>query len=350
MKKDINVYMFHSKVNSATEFVAFLKIDELESYYNFIWNSKDPGYLFASDEIYTCKKNWRRFQKLYNKASIKIIYAAEAFSPDWNLFDYAIGFDAHLSNEDRFCILPPFTLFYKEFYEGEFRNKINSVNEAYGILREKKKFCNFLYSNYNAHPNRDKLFYLISNYKKVDSLGKHLNNVGNRATGYIGHRLECIPMKSSYKFSIAAENANYKGYTSEKILTSLCAHTVPVYWGNPDIILELNPKSFINCHQFESQQEILNRIKEIDINDDLWCEIISEPWQTEEQVERSKQRMTNYVCFIDSIFAQEISAAKRVPEGAFVYRYREILFSSKIPRLNLCKIVWKKIMRTFKTV
>ena len=47
-----------------------------------------------------------------------------------------------------------------------------------------------------------------------------------------------LRMKKPYKFSIAFENAWYPGYTSEKIVTSMLAGTIPIYWGNPDISRE----------------------------------------------------------------------------------------------------------------
>lgn len=47
---------------------------------------------------------------------------------------------------------------------------------------------------------RDKLFYNLSEYKRVDSLGKHLNNVNTKGTGYLGHHKDCVTLKEPYKF------------------------------------------------------------------------------------------------------------------------------------------------------
>lgn len=68
-------------------------------------------------------------------------------------------------------------------------------------------------------------------------------------------------MKKPYKFSIAFENAWYPGYTSEKIVTSMLAGTIPIYWGNPDISREFNSASFINCHDFPTLDDAAAYVK-----------------------------------------------------------------------------------------
>lgn len=47
--------------------------------------------------------------------------------------------------------------------------------------------------------------------------------------------------------------------------------------GNPQIGKEFNTKRFINCHDFNSFDEVLARIKEIDTNDELFLQIMNEP-------------------------------------------------------------------------
>ena len=81
------------------------------------------------------------------------------------------------------------------------------------------------------------------------------------------------------------ENAQYKGYNTEKILTSFRAHTIPIYWGDPGIENIYNPKAFINCNKYSSIDEILNIIKEIDNDDEKYIEMVTQPWQTPEQEE-----------------------------------------------------------------
>ena len=137
-------------------------------------------------------------------------------------------------------------------------------------------------------------------------------------------------MKENYKFSIASENCGFQGYTSEKILTSLQAHTVPIYWGDPDVDLVVNPKCFINCNDFDTLDEVLQKVKEIDNNDDLWCEMVSQPWFTEKQLEERIQRNKNYHKFMLSLLCKSIDSLTTRPNGTFQYVYRAWFLNASV--------------------
>lgn len=308
---------------------------------DFEWSSTHPDYLIVSEHIYINKHINKKFRELYPYAKVVIFYTGEAMSPDFNLFDYAVGFDGELKNGDRFSqICPPFMMFKGFLYESE--NEITSEKQALHLLKEKTGFCNFLYSNWMAHPRRDELFYALSSYKRVDSLGKHLNNVGVKGTGFRGHALDCIKLKNSYKFSIACENASFVGYTSEKILTSLAAHTVPVYWGDSEIAKNINPDCFINCNELNSMGEVIERVREIDENDALWAKMVSSPWRTEEQIAYHEERYSRYVAFFERIFTQPVEKVRRIPSGTFPQWNRDFFFHSPIVHHGLFYFQKKK--------
>ncbi len=55
------------------------------------------------------------------------------------------------------------------------------------------------------------------------------------------------------------------GYTTEKLFDCFKAGTVPIYWGNPEITRDVNPKAFINCNDYENDFDaVIERVKEID--------------------------------------------------------------------------------------
>ena len=193
---------------------------------------------------------------------------------------------------------------------------------------------------------RDRLFHEISKYKKIDSLGKHLNNVNEAGTGFVGHAHECVFKKSPYKFSIASENATFNGYTSEKILTSLEAHTIPIYWGDPLVYNHINPECFINCNDYNSIDELINVIKEIDNDDNLWCQMIAQPWQTEKQKKYSEKINTEYISFFERIFSYSYKDGCRIPEGTRPNIYRKYYFNAKSDMTT--KI--KRIINKFKKI
>jgi alpha(1,3/1,4) fucosyltransferase len=206
----------------------------LSSQYEIILDSYNPEYL-----IYSCYGN-----DYLNYDCVRIYYTGENLVPDFNLCDYAIGFN-YLEFGDRYIRYPNFAL-----YEDQFKKLLDKKNFDESISFNKEYFCNFIYSNSFADPIRDEFFHLLSQYKEVSSPGKHLNNlsitVGDRFSGnWMYTKLE---FQSKCKFSIAFENTSSPGYTTEKILHAFISNTVPIYWGNPEIAKDFNPKAFINCH------------------------------------------------------------------------------------------------------
>lgn len=347
--KRIKFYMLHPAAKDAVSALKYLQIESLQKDFDFEWDSTNPDYLVTTELIYNVPSVRKKYRKLYKKARITIFFTREAVTPDFNLCDYAIGFDSDLQkggDRSRYVQLPTAFDLYSAFTSDK-KNAIDSIDKAAFELRNKKFFCNFLYSNHLAHPNRDRLFYLISRYKRVDSLGRHLNNVDIRGTGYKGHERDCVAIKNRYKFSIAAENAEFPGYTSEKILTSLAAHTVPIYFGDPDIEKFINPECFINCNNMNSLEEVIDVVRKIDDNDDLWCKMISTPWQTPAQIEYSAKRVTDYKDFFYKIFDLDIGLARRIPIGCRPDMYKYQFFSERIHKVPLMVRAYQRIFKSY---
>lgn len=342
--KEVKIYALHPSCKDVESFIRYTKLFELKDKYNLVWTDRNPKILIATEHIYTNPEYKKRFKQLYSTSEIKVFFSGEACATDFNIFDYGIGFDETNPNNDRYVqILPPFDFFYKFLPKRE--NDIKNVSMAAEILEQKVGFCNFLYSNPNAHPNRDLLFHKLSTYKKVDSLGRHLNNVGNKATGYQGHAQDCIGIKNSYKFSIASENAKYLGYTSEKVFTSLAAHTVPIYWGDPHITKIINPKAIINTNEYNTFDEVIEAVKEIDNNNMLWAQMIAEPWQTAEQIKYCEKRKRDYIKFFEHLFSKESLELERAPKGTFPNNYYRYFFDEKLPAISRVRKTLGKIKK-----
>lgn len=344
--ESVKLYMLHPYVHDTASAMRYLQSEFLEEHFNLIWEPSNPEYLITTELIYNNSAIRNQYKRLKDKAKVVIFFTREAVSPDFNLCDYAIGFDSDLSKGDRFVQLPTVFDLYSAFTDVRL-NEILSTDDARKELSRKVGFCNFLYSNYMAHPNRDKLFHLLSTYKRVDSLGKHLNNTKMRGTGYKGHESDCVRIKNPYKFSIASENAVFNGYTSEKILTSLVAHTVPIYFGDPDVTRIVNPKCFVNCNEFDRLDDVIEVVRSIDNNDELWCEMVSSPWQTPEQELVSKQRVDKYKQFLFSIFGGGVDNMKRKPEGCRPDMYSYQFFSEKIHNVPLVVRAFRRVMKSY---
>jgi alpha(1,3/1,4) fucosyltransferase len=108
-----------------------------------------------------------------------------------------------------------------------------------------------------------------------------------------------------YKFSIAFENESRAGYTSEKIFEAMQGHGVPLYWGNPRIKEEFNPKSFLNYFDFESEEALIEKIIELDRDDAKYFEYLKEPYLSDNQpVEAFNEK--KLLDFFEEIFTKPI--------------------------------------------
>ncbi|MDO8574416.1 MAG: glycosyltransferase family 10 [bacterium] len=67
--------------------------------------------------------------------------------------------------------------------------------------------------------------------------------------GYVSDKLETL---KQYRFSICFENAVFPGFITEKIIDSIYAGCIPVYYGAPDIADYIPENTFINFRKFEN--------------------------------------------------------------------------------------------------
>ncbi|MDB5259217.1 MAG: glycosyl transferase [Candidatus Taylorbacteria bacterium] len=270
-------------------------IEILERYYD-LEISEDPEYVFYNEAT---------FDHLEYDC-VRIFFTGENIYPNYNFCDYAISFE-HMDFGDRFYRMPLYLLSIlyqpKEIEQArtiDFRKQL-SMSKA--ELSRKTGFCSFVYSNYLADLERKIFFDKLSEYKKVDSGGACDNNVGGR----VENKLEFEMM---HKFSIAFENSSRSGYTTEKIVTSLMAKTIPIYWGNPDIGREFNEKRFINCHRYENFDAVVERIRQIDNDESLYLSIVNEPVMIPTyDFEKVKAGLD---IFLRNIFDQELHSARRI--------------------------------------
>ena len=139
----------------------------------------------------------------------------------------------------------------------------------------KNKFCSFVYSNCVKY--RNNFCKSLAKYKKVSCGGKCLNNIGTKVS-------DKLLFQKQFKFGISFENSSTHGYVTEKILDTFSSNSIPIYYGSPNIEEYFNPQTFINGHKFKNYDELIEYIKKIDNNEDLYKSyfnkpILSEKWQ-----------------------------------------------------------------------
>ncbi len=220
--------------------------------------SPNPDILFFS----AFGKEYKKFKCL------KVFYTGENRRPNFRHCNFSISFDID-SYQKRNLRWPLYQL-YTDI------KQLTLPKNPKAIINRKTKFCNFIYSNKKAKM-RIKFFKKLSRYKKVDSGGSVLNNLNYKVT-------DKLSFIQDYKFTIAFENFSYPGYTTEKILQPMQVHSVPIYWGNPYVHHDFNPKSFICVHDYKNLDQVVERIIELDQNENKYLEIVNESYFTNNTV------------------------------------------------------------------
>lgn len=293
--------------------------------------SDSPDYLFYSTFGYEYLK--------YD--CIRIFFTGENIRPDFNLCDYAIGFD-YMQFEDRYLRYPQFMIdeYQREREIIKHKQVVDEVGE--------KKFCNFIYSNGDTNCPREDFFYLLSKYKQVDSGGRYLNNIAYRVEDKLAWQQE-------YKFTIAFENSYSSGYVTEKILQAFAAGTIPIYWGAPNVMKDFNEKAFINCNNYESFEEVVQKVIELDTDEQKYLSMLNEPVFTKlaEESYLQEDYLKEFLCHI---MDQDVDHARRILRQHTWSRISEFRLSNhlkyiellqKVHRKNrLCRYILKKIMGT----
>ena len=239
--------------------------------------SSQPDFLFFSvfgnsHQNYKCKK---------------IFYTGENVDPPLGYCHWSFSFD-YLDDHRNYRL--PHYLLYDGYYELTREKKIED-------WMANRKFCNFVASNPNCQ-ERNQFVEQLSKYKKVDSGGRWMNNIGFAVSNK-------RDFQSNYKFSIAFENNAYRpqhpGYTTEKIMEPMTVNSIPIYWGNPLIHQEFNTKSFINFYDYGSLDKMIEYIIDLDRNNDKYLEMLKTTWLVDNIIP-DNNKVENIKAFLYKIF------------------------------------------------
>ena len=248
---------------SGTDFL--LKI--LEERYN-VELSEDPDYIIASP-----------LGGLYESVKydgVRILFTGEPLVPDFNVFDYAIGFDyltmMDAKGADRYCRYP---LCFRDIERVRLYSQGVTYCQAKEILQAKKYFCNFIYGHQSARGERETIFHMLERYKRVESAGSFMNNMPDGKI--VPFNEEKIDFLRLCKFTVSCESISYPGFVTEKVIDPFFAYSVPIYYGNPFIESEFNPEAMINLSGFSSIEEGIEKVKQIDQNDEQYISMLMAP-------------------------------------------------------------------------
>ncbi|NHB31993.1 fucosyltransferase [Helicobacter pylori] len=222
----------------------------------------------------------------------RVFYTGENEVPNFNLFDYAIGFD-ELDFNNRYLRMP---LYYDRLHRkaesvndttAPYKIKDNSlytlkkpshhfkenhphlcaiVNDESDPL--KRGFASFVASNPNA-PKRNAFYDALNSIEPVTGGGSVKNTLGYK----VKNKSEFL---SQYKFNLCFENSQGYGYVTEKIIDAYFSHTIPIYWGSPSVAKDFNPKSFVNVHDFKDFDEAIDYIRYLHTHPNAYLDMLYE--------------------------------------------------------------------------
>lgn len=243
---------------------------------------------------------------------VRIFATAEMVTPDFNITDYAIGFD-RMTFGDRYLHLPLLRMVIPSY-----SYLLQPRPDPVETLSAKTGFCAYVMSNNtNSASERVEIYDLISKYRVVSSGGAWRNNTGGRVP-------DKLTFQTTHKFVIAFENTSFPGYLTEKFSEAAASNAVPIYWGDPEIGRIFNPKAFINCHDFDSLEKVVEHVIQIDQDDDLYLKMLGEPWFRDgvPPVEFSDELIAKY---LRNIFDQAPEKAYRRSKGRWAIKYEKSL-------------------------
>ena len=204
----------------------------------------------------------------------KIFFTGENIRPNFNRCDYSLTFDFD-TNQGRNFRLPLWHLYIDWFGVGTYDDPQWLIPESYlygeneFTIKRKGEFCSIVYGK--SIESRILAVKNISRYKHVDVWGKANPNFplpdGEK------YKLDMI---SNYKFSLCYENSVTPGYHTEKLLHGMVAGNIPIYYGDKTVDQDFNSSRFINAVDM-SDDELVEKIAEIDSSDKLYNEILSQP-------------------------------------------------------------------------
>lgn len=231
--------------------------------YDFVIDKNNPDYVFVGSYGDILANT-----AAYNNC-VKIWYIEEPFSPNFTFFDYCIDFDPYDYGGRN--------IFYPDCLHNMTIPNPPSIEEARVIAKEKTIFCSMIFAHETHDGMRKKYYDIISKYKRVESAGTYLNNQdGGKAVGYENGDGSKFDLQKKCKFDLCIQTLNFDWFINEKIVHCIVNNTIPIFYGTDKVKQIFNPKRFIFVEDYKDEEELLNYIKKIDEDDELYAQIISE--------------------------------------------------------------------------
>ena len=249
----------------------------LSNEYSVILDKNKPDILFHSI--------FNRMQESPKYTCKKVLILAENWRPSQFSTNYSVSFDPYTGTNYRLPLWQMYCLLKPNFIQRLLDRK---------TVQDFERFCAFTVSNGSNHL-RSTHFDILNKYKKVHAYGKVRTNTLElrKATEGVYWRdaKDNFFLEHPHKFMMAYENTSYPGYSTEKIMDAFLVGSLPIYWGDPKIEKDWNPKAFINVMKNSNWLDI---VKKLDNDKSFWLDMYLEPVFTSEQQERHLDNINSF--------------------------------------------------------
>jgi hypothetical protein len=211
----------------------------------------------------------REYRRFYS--SKRLFITVEDLYPDFSEHDYVIAYQ--YLDDARYLRMPLWAV------ANQIQRFIKPPEFASQISAEERKFCAFVQSNGNPRRTKRRInfFKALSARRFVHSGGAVLNNIGARVE-------DIHSFLRTFTFALCFENSASPGYTTEKIANAMLNGCIPIYWGDPRISEDFNPKCFINVRDFPSESAAMDHIETVADNPRLRFDYLKEPFFKDNRV------------------------------------------------------------------
>jgi hypothetical protein len=233
----------------------------------------------------------------------KLFWTGESVRADFRQCDYALT--TFYENNPRHERLP----YYVAWLAGDPSSLMRDPGQGPRLARSREKFCGFAQNNGNPRRTRRRLEMrrLLNEYRPVDGCGRVCNTIGGPIAPGKASKLAFL---RNYRFNLCFENRAFPGYTTEKLTDAYEAGCVPLYWGNPLVERDFNPRAFVNLHDFSDDAAFVAKVAELDHNEDARSALLSEPLMTGNQPNEFF-RLERYLDFFERILADRSTPVSR---------------------------------------
>jgi len=249
----------------------------LKKQYNVVVDQNNPDVLFHSI--------FNRMQDTPKYKCKKVLILAENWRPSKFGSDYSISFDPKTPTNFRLPLWQIYLLLWPKIKD-KLYNRVN--HESFD------RFCSFTVSN-GGNFMRNGMYQQLSQYKFVHSYGRYLTNdfgLQQASQGkYWRDAKDAFFLKYKHKFSITYENSPYPGYTTEKLMDSFLAGSIPIYWGDPKVKEDWNQEAFIDVNYFGN---IIEVIKKMDSDKEAFNSKYHQPVFTDSQKDKLENNLGEF--------------------------------------------------------